>query len=60
MKMNREEFLGRVRQDFGFDAVGGTEPLIRTVREALGDHVTEGEWDDIRSGMPRELAGVLP
>jgi len=60
VKMNREEFLGRVRQDFGFDVVGGTEQLTRTVLEALRDHVTDGEWDDIRSGMPRELAGVLP
>jgi uncharacterized protein (DUF2267 family) len=60
VKMNREEFLGRVRQDFGFDVVGGTEQLIRTVLEALRHHVTDGEWDDIRSGMPRELAGVLP
>ena len=60
VKMNREEFLGRVRQDFGYDFVGGTEQLIRTVLEALRDHVTDGEWADIRSGMPRELAGVLP
>jgi len=60
VKMNREAFLGRVRQDFGFDVVGGTEHLTRTVLEALTDYVTKGEWDDIRSGMPRALAGVVP
>jgi uncharacterized protein (DUF2267 family) len=60
VKMNREEFLGRVKQEFGFDVVGGTEHLIKIVLEALRDHVTQGEWDDIRSGMPRALAGVVP
>jgi hypothetical protein len=36
------------------------ELLARRVLEALRHHVTEGEWEDIRSSMPRELAGVLP
>jgi uncharacterized protein (DUF2267 family) len=35
VKMNREASLGRVRPDFGFDVVGGTEHLIRTVLEGL-------------------------
>jgi uncharacterized protein (DUF2267 family) len=60
VKMSREASLGRVRPDFGFDVVGGTEHLIRTVLEGLRDHVREGEWDDIRSGMPRALAGLVP
>jgi hypothetical protein len=27
---------------------------------ALRRHVTEGEWEDIKTGMPKELASVLP
>lgn len=35
------------------------EPLVHTVLQALRRHATDGEWDDIMSGMPRDLAAVL-
>lgn len=38
----------------------GVDHLTRTVLEALRSHITEGEWEDIRSGVPRDLVGVLP
>ena len=34
--------------------------MTSTVLAALKVHVTDGEWDDIRSSMPKDLAGVLP
>lgn len=60
VKMSRDEFLDRVRRAFGYEVEGGVELLTRRVLEALRHHVTDGEWEDIRSGMPRDLAGVLP
>lgn len=60
VKMSRDEFLARVRRAFSYEVEGGDELLARRVLEALRHHVTDGEWEDIRSGMPRELAGVLP
>lgn len=60
VKMSRDEFLGRVRSGFGYEVEGGVEHLTRTVLGALRRHVTDGEWEDIRSAVPRELAGVLP
>jgi uncharacterized protein (DUF2267 family) len=60
VKMSRDEFLARVRRAFGYEVEGGVELLARRVLEALRHHVTDGEWEDIRSGMPSELAGVLP
>lgn len=59
VRMDRDEFLDRVRQDFGYDVDGGIEDVVRTVVSTLRDYVTEGEWDDIRSSLPGELAGVL-
>ena len=59
-KMGRDEFLNRVRQEFPYEVDGGTELLVQTVFQALGHHVSEGEWNDIKSTMPRDLAAVLP
>ncbi|WP_405148399.1 DUF2267 domain-containing protein [Sphaerisporangium sp. NBC_01403] len=60
VKMDREEFLARVRKEFPYAVKGGAEHLIETVLNALRIYVTEGEWDDIKSSMPKELAEVLP
>jgi uncharacterized protein (DUF2267 family) len=60
VKMHDEEFLRRVRREFSYDVQGGIQPLIKTVLRALRGHVTEGEWDDIKTSMPKELATVLP
>jgi uncharacterized protein (DUF2267 family) len=60
LKMNREEFLGRVRQDFPYTIEGGIELLVRRTIEALRQYVTDGEWEDIRSVLPKDMAGILP
>jgi uncharacterized protein (DUF2267 family) len=60
VKMNSNEFLRRIRQEFTYDVEGGVEPLTQAVLQAVRHHVTDGEWADIRSGMPRELASILP
>lgn len=59
VKMNREEFVARVRQNFPFDVEGGIEPLIHRVVDALRKYVTGGEWDDVLSSLPEELAAIL-
>ncbi|TCO20268.1 uncharacterized protein (DUF2267 family) [Kribbella steppae] len=59
VKMNKEQFLERVRQEFRYEVEGGVEPLVHTVLQALRRHVTDGEWDDIMSSMPRDLAAAL-
>jgi uncharacterized protein (DUF2267 family) len=60
VKMDRAQFLDRVRQEFPYEVKGGMEPLVETVLKALSEYVTEGEWDDIRASMPKELAGIVP
>ncbi|HEV8650276.1 MAG TPA: DUF2267 domain-containing protein [Actinomycetes bacterium] len=60
VKMHREEFLERVRREFPYEVEGGMEPLVQTVLRALRHYVTEGEWEDIKSSVPKDLAVVLP
>jgi uncharacterized protein (DUF2267 family) len=59
IKLKRDDFLFEVRQSFRYDIDGGIENLVRTVLDALRRHVPEGEWEDVRSNMPKELAPVL-
>ena len=60
VKMDKEQFLERIRREFPYEVEGGLEPLVQTVLNALRAHVTEGEWEDIRASMPKELATILP
>ena len=58
-KMSKDEFLHRVRHGFPYDVKGGTEVVVHTVVRVLRQHVSEGEWDDIRASLPKELTSVL-
>jgi uncharacterized protein (DUF2267 family) len=59
-KMDREAFLDRVRREFPFEIDGGIERLTQTVLAALRQHITDGEWEDVKANFPKDLAGVLP
>ncbi|MDX3263066.1 DUF2267 domain-containing protein [Streptomyces sp. NPDC093228] len=60
VKLSGEEFLQRVRDDFPYAVDGGIERVVHTVLEALERHVSEGEWDHLKSGLPKSLASVMP
>jgi uncharacterized protein (DUF2267 family) len=60
VKMKREEFFTRIRREFPYEVEGGDERLAQTVLESLRLHITDGEWEDIKSSMPRDLAAALP
>jgi uncharacterized protein (DUF2267 family) len=60
MKLNREEFLRRIRDEFPYEIEGDVEQLERKVLRALRRYITDGEWNDIKAVMPKELATVLP
>lgn len=60
MKMDREMFLARVRQEFPYAIEGGIQHLVDTVLQILRRHITEGEWDDLKSTLPKDLAAALP
>jgi uncharacterized protein (DUF2267 family) len=60
-KMHRDEFLSQIRSEMPpYEVRGGTEKLVTSVAQALRLYVTEGEWQDMKAEMPRDLAGMLP
>jgi uncharacterized protein (DUF2267 family) len=59
VKLGREEFLERVRREFRYDDEIDVFQLTQTVLGALRDHITDGEWQDIRSTLPSELVAIL-
>jgi uncharacterized protein (DUF2267 family) len=58
-KMNKDEFLQRVRKGFPYDVRGGTEHVVQTVLEALAQHVSDGEWEGVRARLPKEFTSVV-
>lgn len=59
IKMTREGFLERVQQEFPYSAEGGVERVVHEVLQAVKRHVTEGEWEDIESSVPKDLAPLM-
>jgi uncharacterized protein (DUF2267 family) len=60
MKLGRAEFFERVRQEFRYEVEGGPEQLVQTVLRALREHITDGEWQDLRATLPKDLVAALP
>lgn len=60
IKMNRQEFLERVAKEFPAKVGGGMERLVGIVVTALRRHITDGEWEDIKSNLPRDMRDLLP
>jgi uncharacterized protein (DUF2267 family) len=60
IRMDREQFMQRVHQEFRYEVDGGMERLVRTVVNALRPQISDGEWNDVRAVMPKDLATVLP
>jgi uncharacterized protein (DUF2267 family) len=60
LKMSKEEFFTRVRENFPYAIEGDTEQLARTVLKALQQYVSSGEWDDLKAIFPASLATTLP
>jgi len=60
MKSSKHDFLERIQETFNYAAEGGTELLVERVVLALSHHIPEGEWDDVRVMLPKDLADVLP
>lgn len=60
IKLDRDEFLARIAGELPFEIDGGVERLVRTTLQAVKQHITEGEWDDIRASLPKEVRTILP
>lgn len=49
-----------VRREFEYEVEGGVEVLVNRVIQALRLYVTDGELEDVRASLPRDLAALLP
>lgn len=38
----------------------GVEGPVQVVLRSLRHYITDGEWEDVKAGLPREFASVLP
>ncbi|MHB9029244.1 MAG: DUF2267 domain-containing protein [Candidatus Latescibacterota bacterium] len=52
---NKNEFLSRIRHDFYNDPEIDPEQIVRAVFSLLSRKVSEGEIEDVRGIMPKEL-----
>ncbi|MEV4546126.1 DUF2267 domain-containing protein [Micromonospora echinaurantiaca] len=60
VKLNRDDFLLEVRQRFPYDVEGGAERVVQVVLDTLRRHVTQGEWQDVKDTMPKDMARMIP
>ncbi|SCG50397.1 DUF2267 domain-containing protein [Micromonospora halophytica] len=60
IKLNRDDFLYEVRQGFPYDVEGGAERVTQVVLDTLRRHITQGEWEDVRSTMPKDMQQLIP
>ncbi|MER7894039.1 DUF2267 domain-containing protein [Micromonospora sp. NPDC048909] len=60
IKLNRDDFLYEVRQGFPYDVEGGMEQVVQVVLDTLRRHITQGEWQDVKDTMPKDLARMMP
>lgn len=54
-KMDMDIFVSRVQGDLDLMNRGDAERIIRGVFSVVKDAVSEGEWEDVVSQMPRDL-----
>jgi uncharacterized protein (DUF2267 family) len=55
LKLRRREFLERVRVDAGLTSLRQAEMVTDAVFAGLKEQLSEGEADDIRAQLPRDL-----
>ena len=61
VKMHKQQFLERIRLDLSFELPDGDiERCVAVVLGALGRFITEGELEDIRSVVPKDIAALVP
>lgn len=60
VKLNRDDVLYEVRQGFPYDVRGGPERLVQVVLDTLRQHVSQGEWQDVKAQLPKDLAEFIP
>lgn len=59
IKMDKAEFLQRIKQQFPFSIEGDMEDVVEIVLTSLRKHVSLGEAMDIISILPKDIAELV-
>ena len=59
-KLDREAFLGRVKNELDAAKPVNVERAARAVLAVLSRRISAGEWDQVRHALPRDLRPLLP
>jgi uncharacterized protein (DUF2267 family) len=58
-KMNKDEFLNEIRQQFLYSVEGSFEQFVRRVLGVVKRHVSAGEIDDVKSDLPEDIRSLF-
>ncbi len=58
-KMDQEEFLQEIQQQFPFSIQGNIQKVISVVLQSLKKYINEGEIEDILDVLPKDIANML-
>lgn len=59
LKMDKEEFLQEILQQFPFSVKGNTQKVISVVLQSLKKYIGEGEFGDVLDVLPKDIANML-
>ncbi len=60
LKLNKQEFLSRIRESFRGLAPAAPEKIARAVFGVLTRHLSEGELKDVKGILPKALRELWP
>ncbi len=59
VKMNKEEFLACIGNQFKLDVDGGIEKMTKIVLEKIFEAIDPGEANKIIAALPKDIASIL-
>lgn len=58
-KMRKDEFLARISSEINLGSSFSAEDVLQIVIAVLKNHISEGEFDDIKAIWPKELREII-
>jgi uncharacterized protein (DUF2267 family) len=55
VKFDKDEFLANIRQQFAAEPEADAEKIARAVFKVLDKHIADGEIEDVKDTLPRDL-----
>lgn len=55
VKENRQEFLDHIEAELAGNRIGRPEDVARLVLRSLARHISDGEIEDVRQSLPKEI-----